>query len=172
MKKKMGRLLQPDMGGYVAVMLLFVIAAALFQNYILAAAELVLTAVILLFYLLHRNSRKKRIREYVRKTLDEMNGTEGAREPFPMVVVRLNDDGVVYANSTFIELTGFQDTMKEQTIQETLPGFTTDWLLSDKTEYPHDVAMENRRYRVYGSVIRSEDPNTQTIGVLTNLPSK
>ena len=134
MNKKMGRLLQPDMGGYVAVMLLFVAAAAVFQNYILAAAELVLTGAILLFYLLHRRNRKKRIQEYVRKTLDDMNGTQGAREPFPMVVVRLNDNGIVYANDPFIKLTGFQDLMKEQTIQEILPGFVTDWLLSDKNE--------------------------------------
>ena len=166
MNKKMGRLLQPDMGGYIAVMLVFVAAAAVFQNYILAIAELVVTGAVLLFYLLYRNNRKKRIKEYVSKSLDEMNGTQGAREPFPMVVVRLSDDGIVYANDTFIKITGFQDVMKEQTIQETLPGFTTDWLLSDKNEYAHDVTMEKRRYRVYGSVIRSEDPKQPHLGVL------
>ena len=166
MNKKMGRLLQPNMGIYIAVMLVFAAATAVFQNYILAAAELAVTVVTLLFYLIYRNNRKKRVKEYVRKNLDEMNGTQGAREPFPMVVVRLNDDGVVYANDAFIKITGFQDVMKEQTIQETLPGFTTDWLLSDKYEYAHDVTMEKRRYRVYGSVIRSEDPKQPHLGVL------
>ena len=37
MNKKLGRLLQPSMGGYIALMFGFALAAALFQNYILAA---------------------------------------------------------------------------------------------------------------------------------------
>ena len=45
MKKKIGRLLQPSMGGYLTVMIAFAVAAALFQNYILAGIELVITAV-------------------------------------------------------------------------------------------------------------------------------
>ena len=166
MNKKIGRLLQPNMGGYVAVMLLFVAAAVAFQSYVLAFAELGLTAVILLFYMISRNNRKKRIKEYVRKSRDEMNGTQGAREPFPMAVVRLNDDGIVFVNGAFTKLTGFHDVWREQHIQEILPGFTTEWLRSDKNEYAHDVTLEKRRYRVYGSVIHSDDPKQPHLGVL------
>ena len=165
MNKKIGKLLHPDMGGYVAVMLVFVAAAVLFQNYLLASAELVLTGVIVLFYLLQRNRRKKRVQEYVRKSLNEMNGGQDAREPFPMAVLRLSDDGIVYANDAFVKLTGFQDVMKEHTIQEILPDFSTDWLASGKTEYAHDVTVDKRRYRVYGDRIRSEDAKNN-LGVL------
>ena len=166
MNKKLGRLLQPNMGGYLIVMLGFALAAALFGNYILSAVELVITAVVFALHRVNKTNRRKKLQEFVQKHLDTMTGEAGSKPPFPMVVVRLADGGIVYANDLFVHLTGFQDTMKEQKIPDILPGFSTDWLTSGKTEYAYDVTLENRRYRVYGSVILADDPGKTQLGVL------
>jgi len=164
--KKIGRLLQPGMGGYITVMLVFSLAAVLFDNYILAAAELAVTAVVFVIHLTTRAKRRKRLQEYLRSRLDDVTESHGSKAPFPMVVLRLSDGGVVYVNDAFVKLTGFQDTMAERTVAEILPGFSIQWLLSGKTEYAYDVTLASRRYRVYGNVVRTEDPNKTDLGVL------
>ena len=166
MNKKIGRLLQPSMGGYVAVMLVFSLAALLFDNYILAALDLLLTAVVFMIYMLYQVKRRKRLQEYLQNQLDGVTGYQGGKEPFPMLVLRLSDNGIVYVNDAFVKLTGFQDTMAEHSVEEVLPGFSTQWLQSGKTEYAYDVTMQGRRYRVYGNMIRGEDPQKTDLGVL------
>ena len=166
MNKKLARLLQPAMGGYLIVMLGFAIAAALFQNYLLAAIELVVTAVVLTIHQMNRTNRRKKMQKFLQHHMDEMSGTRGTQSPFPMLVVRLADGGVVYANDDFVKLTGFQDVMMEVKVTDVLPGFATDWLTSGKTEYAYDVTIENRRYRVYGTMIRANDMDQTPLGVL------
>ena len=166
MNKKLGRLLHPSMGGYLAVMIAFVVAAAVSQNYILAGAELVVTAAVLVVYRISRTSRRKKLQEFAQKHLDELSGTDGTKAPFPMLVVGLADHGVVYANDAFVSLTGFQDSLKEMKVTDVLPGFATDWLTSGKTEYAYDVSIDGRRYRVYGSEVRADDPMQTHLGVL------
>ena len=83
-----------------------------------------------------------------------------------MLVLRLEDNGIVYANDTIRKIAGFQDNLSERTLEEVLPGLSTDWLTSGKSEYPYDVTLEKRRYRVYGTPVRAEDPNSTMLGVL------
>ena len=166
MNKKLGRLLRPGMGVYIGVMFGFCLTAAVLRQYVLAGIELAVTGLVLALYLVHKNKQRKQLRDFIHRTLDDMNATEGSRSPFPMVVFRLADSGIVYANSRFQKLTGFQDTMSERCVEEILPGFATDWLSSGKNEYPYDVTLENRRYRVYGSVVRGDDPQQTRLGIL------
>ena len=166
MNKKLGRLLRPNMGWYITVMLLFAVAAAVFGDYWLAGLELLVTAGVFVLYMTNRSRRKKRLQEFVQKYLDENTGIQGAKSPFPVLVLRLEDNGIVYANDTFRKIAGFQDNLSERTLEEVLPGFSTDWLTSGKSEYPYDVTLEKRRYRVYGTAVRAEDPNSTMLGVL------
>ena len=166
MNKKLGRLLHPTMGGYLAIMIVFAAGAAVFQNYILAAVELAVTLLVLILHRVGHRNRKKKLQEYIQKHLDELSGVSGTRAPFPMLVMRLEDGGVVYVNDVFGKLTGFQDAMAERNIADVLPGFNGEWLTSGKSEYAYDVTIENRRYRVYGSTVRAEDPGKTHLGVL------
>ena len=166
MNKKLGRLLRPNMGWYISVMLLFAVAAAVFGDYLLAALELLVTVGVFALYMNFRNRRKKRLQEFIQKHMDETGGVQGAKTPFPVLVLRLEDNGIVYANDDFRRITGFQDNLSERTLEEILPGFATDWLTEGKTEYPYDVTLEKRRYRIYGNAIRAEDPVSTMLGVL------
>ena len=77
MNKRLGRLLQPAMGGYLIVMLGFALGAALFENYILAGIELAVIMVVLILYRLGRTRRRRKLQDFLQKHLDEMNGIAG-----------------------------------------------------------------------------------------------
>ena len=166
MNKKLSRLFRPVMGFYFIFMLGFAVAAALMQDYVLAGLELVITAALFTLYLILKNQRRIQLQKYLDTALQETEGITGAKTPFPIVVTRMGDEGIVYVNDAFLTLTGFQDTMAERQLSDILPGFTTDWLSSGKTEYPYDVTLQDRRYRVYGSLIQTDDTHSTQLGVL------
>ncbi len=166
MNKKLGWLLRPGAGILFVFLMGFAVAAGLMQYYILAGVELGVAAVLLALYLISQGQRRKLLRKYLAEQLDETKGITGAKTPFPMLVVRLEDDGIVYANDTFVRLTGFQDTMNERWVGNVLPGFSTGWLSAGKTEYPYDVTLQGRRFRVYGTVIQAQASLECRLGVL------
>jgi len=166
LNKRIGRLLRPNMGLYFVLLFVFVVAAAAQKAYALAGIELAAWALIMTLYLVNSSNRKKKLKAFVEKTNDTLTGVDGQRPPFPMVVVRLADSGIVYVNDWFVGLTGFSDTMMERDIMDVLPGFDTQWLIAGKDEYPYDVRLRGRRYRVYGSLIQANDPKQTQLGVL------
>ncbi len=163
--KKLGRFLQPSMGSYFLFMLVFAVVAVVLQYYVLAIVEFAVVALLIVLYLLYRARRRRELQAFIQKTTEEMTGTAGAETPFPIAVVRLSDNGIVYVNDVFAGLVDFQDTTDEKRIDEILPGFTTDWIISGKTEYPYDVTLRNRRYRVYGKTVCANDPKQTMLGV-------
>ena len=166
MNRKLGRLLRPGMGMYFFVMAAFCAAALLEQQYWLAAAETSVTLLVFMLYIMSRNRRDRQIQQYIQTASNTMEATSHGESPLPAVLVRLGDGGIIWANHRFSELTGYADTMMEQQLEEVLPDFSTEWLASGKTECPHDVMLNGRRYRVYGSTIRAEDNFGTMLGVL------
>jgi len=166
MNKKLGRLLQPRIGVYFLIMLGFSVGAAALQYYVLAAAELGITALAFVGYMIYHNYRHRELQTFLQKVTDEMCRTTGAEAPFPVAVVRLSDNGIVFANERFAQITGFQDTMSEVSTEDVLPGFSTQWLMDGKVEYPYDVTVSGRRYRVYGTAVRADDPQATQLGVI------
>ncbi len=166
MKKKLRRMLQPNMGIYLALFLGFVIATAVLQQYVLAGIQLFVWVLLLAAYLLHYARRKKQLKEFIEKAVDQQAGVAGQKPPFPMAVVRMADSDIVFANERFIKLTGLNDTLKERNICDVLSGFDIQWLTEGKTEYPYDVRFNGHRYRVYGSVIQDNEAPEIQLGVL------
>ncbi len=165
MNKKLGRHLRPGVGIYFVVLLMFTVAAGLLEQYLLAAGTLGVTALLFVLHLLMRANRRKNLKAFLESNLDEME-QNNAVAPFPMVAIRLDDNGIIYASDGFIQLTGFRDTLKEQYITKILPSLKLDWLISGKTEYPYDVTIDKRRYRAYGTTIQANDPQGTWLGVL------
>ena len=166
MNHKLGKLLRPGMGVYFAVMALFCAATLVAGHYWLAAGESAVTLLVFAGYRISRNRRDRQIRRYIQSASNTLESMGKGESPFPALLVRLGDGGIIWTNSRFSELTGVADTMVEPQLDEILPGFSTDWLASGKTEAPHDVTMNNRRYRVYGTAIRAEDNRGTMLGVL------
>ncbi len=166
MNKKLGRLLRPNMGMYFILLFCFALAAVLLQQYLLASIELAVLAIGIALYLVLRANRKKQLKAFLEKTVDEQSGIQGQRPPFPMLLVRLSDGGILFANDRFVNLTGFHDMMSERRVADALPGFDLQWLQEGKTEYPYDIKLADRRYRVYGMMIPTDDPMDTRLGVL------
>ena len=166
MNKKLGRLLRPNMGWYITVMILFAVTTALLGHYWVAGAEFLICSAVLVIYLLLKGRRRKQLTRFIHKTLDNMNEVKGLRPPFPAVCFRLDDRGIVHANSKFEKLTGYSDMLKERSLEEYLPGFSVDWLMEGKTESPYDATIEKKRFRVYGTVVMADDPKKTQLGIL------
>ena len=165
MNKKLGRLLHPGMGMYFLVMLAFCLAALLMNQLALAAVEAFVTGALYLSYTIMRKSRHRELKRYIDAAPNTIESVGKGESPFPTVMARLGDGGIVWANEQFTSITGLSDTMAEQYLSDVLPQFTTEWLVDRKTEAPYDVTVNGRRYRVYGSFIRSDDPMGTMLGV-------
>lgn len=166
MKKRLIRLLRPGFGVFFVLLMAFAGAAVYLQYYMLAMVEFSVIAVTLIAYLIYWNLRRKNIQKYLHKTMENVTASQGSQPPFPMVALRLEDDTVVYANDAFTRITGFRDQMAERTMDQVIPGFSTDWLSNGKNQYPYDVTLQRRRYRVYGTTVYANDPKAPRLGVL------
>ena len=166
MRRKLGRLLRPGMGLYFLVMAAFCAAALLTGQYWLAAGETGVPLLVFMAYIMNRSRRNRQIQKYIQDASNTLEATSRGESPLPAVLARLGDGGIIWANHRFSQLTGYADTMMEQDLDEILPGFSTDWLASGKTECPQDVTLGSRRYRIYGTTIRAEDSKGTMLGVL------
>ena len=166
MNKKLSRLFWPGLWVYFVFMAGFSVAAFLMNNWILAAVEAGITLLLLAYYVVCRARRRNAIQSYVKTAFGSGNRENGADSPFPMVLVRLGDGSILWANEQFTQITGYQETYLEQRLDSVLPEVTLEWLAAGKNEYAHDVTLGDRRYRVYGSTLRAEDSEGTALGML------
>jgi len=166
MNKKLGRLLWPGLWLYLLVMAAFVVAAVALQYYILAAVEAAVFLIVLSYYLFSRSNRRREVRSFVRTALGTADGGSSAEIPFPMVLVRLGDNSIIWANDRFCSVTGYQDKYLEQPLSSVLPDMPTNWLTTGKDEAPYDITLADRRYRIHGTTVRANDPDGTMLGML------
>ncbi|MBO5129234.1 MAG: DHH family phosphoesterase [Oscillospiraceae bacterium] len=165
MNKKLGRLLHPGMGIFFLIMLGFCLATLVLGDYLLAAVEGIVTLTMYLFYMMKRSHRHQQLQQYLQSIPGAIESVSHGESPFPTVAARLGDGGIIWANEAFINLTGLSDSMAEHLLTDALPNFTTDWLVDRKTEAPYDITLDGRRFRVYGTSYRADDPAGTMIGV-------
>ena len=157
--KKLSRLLEPNLKFYFAVMLLFAVAA-IPVNWQLALAEGTLT-VLLYFYF--RQSNQKR-RQGVLQYIDSVTGSVDTaskstliNSPLPTLVFRPDTGEIIWSNESFLQLAGVREHLFEMRLSEAVPDFQVQWLLSGKQESPERGELNNHRFRVYGSLVRSRN---------------
>ena len=166
MNKKLGRLLYSHVWIYFVMMAGFAIASLVMKQYILAGIELLLTIVAVFIYATHKRNRHWEVQQFLNKLTDSQTGAKGAESPFPTVVIRLPEGQILHTNEAFSGATGYRSGMTEKTIGEVVPGLPTDWLAAGKTEYPYDISVQQRRYRVFATTVRADDPSNTPMGVL------
>ena len=152
--KKLSRLLEPNLKFYFAVMLLFAVAA-IPVNWQLALVEGTLT-VLLYFYF--RQSNQKR-RQGVLQYIDSVTASKSTliNSPLPTLVFRPDTGEIIWSNESFLQLAGVREHLFEMRLSEAVPDFQVQWLLSGKQESPERVELNNHRFRVYGSLVRSRN---------------
>ena len=158
MNKKLGRLFWPGLWVYFVVMAAFVVAAALLEQWILAGVEAAALLLVIGFYLYCRTKRKRSIQQFVKSAFNSYESVSGTDTPFPMALIRLGDNNLLWANDRFSQITGYQPRYLEQPLKGILPNLSTEWLADGKHEYPYDMTIGDRRYRIYGTTTRADDP--------------
>ena len=165
-KNKLNRLLRPHMGVYFAAMGVFSALAMLMEQYWLGATMAAAAMLLYGVYSLDRNNRRRDLQRYLQSAENTLEASSKGDAPFPAVLVRLGDGGIVWTNQLFNSMTGFNDTMMEHNLQDMVPELSLDWLTDRKTECPYDVTINGRRYRVHGTIPRATGHMGDMLGVL------
>ena len=160
MKKSVGRLLYPNTVWYFAVMLLFAAAAAVLRQYYLAGGALIVTLIVFTISRVQLSRRKRQLMSYVQTATDSVGISVHAGSAFPMAVIRLPENEIIWGNPSFFAITGLSNTACYQTLDSVISGFSTSWLREGQSELPGDRIIGGRRYRIYGNYVRSEDDAT------------
>lgn len=166
MDRKLERLLRPTRGAYFLVMLAFCAAAVVLRHFWLACAELGVTLVLFLLYTAGRKHQDRQFRQFIQSDPSTLEHVSKGSSPMPAVLVRLEDGTILWENHRFAELTGGRNTVSERLLSDVLPDVSLDFLTSGKNEYAHDVKLNDRRYRIYGTLLNSEEKTGIRTGVL------
>ena len=166
MNRKLGRLLEPGMDLFFMVMLIFSAASMIAGAVALALTELVITGLLYGYYQYSKLKRRRELEAFIHSATNTLGNTDGGKTPFPMALVRMGDGALIWANDGFVDLSGFRDKLHEQKITDLMPEFKMDWLVSGKREYPGDVGVNGRRYRIFGTTVRADDPSKTMLAAL------
>ena len=155
------RFLVPGAPLYFVVLLLLSAVAALMGQYVLAGVELAVTAVMLVLFRISTARKKKEILRYIQSTTASLDTALRDELPLPMAIVSIANNEVFWSNDHFNQLTGLKPSTFSPKLETVLPKLSIRWLAEGKPECPGDYALGNRRYRVLGSQIHSDqyDPS-------------
>ena len=154
--KKLSRLLEPNMKFYFVCMAGFGLLA-FSVSYTLAIVELLAT--LLLYWLFRRGSQKRRqgVLQYIDSvtgSVDTASKSTLIHSPLPTLVFRPDTGEVIWSNEAFLRLTGFRDDLFGMKIDAAMPQFPVQWLLEGKRDCSERVEVNNRRFHVYGNLVR------------------
>ncbi len=166
MNKKLGKLLDPSMGLYFLVLLIFSGAAFLLDQMVLAVVGVASTALLFTLYQIRRARQRKELAAYIQSAANSLDTAIKGEMPMPMALIRLVDGSVIWSNKQFAEATGMKESLFEQKLSKVMPTFTTDWLAGGKTECPYDLLLRERRYRIYGSTFHEKDAGSDLLGAI------
>ena len=108
-----------------------------------------------------RSSKKRR--QSVLQYIDNVTGNVDTaskstliNSPLPIMVFCPDTGEVIWSNENFLQLAGVREHLFEMKVEDAAPEFPVQWLLEGRQECPERVHMNNRRFRVYGSLVRAK----------------
>ncbi|MDO4314700.1 MAG: DHH family phosphoesterase [Oscillospiraceae bacterium] len=159
--KKLSRLLEPNLKLYFLCMVLFALAAVTVSP-VLALAEGVATVGLYLYFTQSNQKRRQNILQYIDSvtgSVDTASKSTLINSPLPIMVFRPDTGEVIWSNENFLQLAGVREHLFEMKVEDAVPNCPVQWLLEGKQECPERVLMNNRRFRVYGSLVRAKGRN-------------
>ena len=159
MNRKISKLLQPSGQLYFVILILFALASALF-SIPLAVLEAVVVLILGLYTRTNGHKRRREITKYIENitgNVDVATKDTMVNSPLPMVIFRPESDDIIWTNDRFLRLTGDREHLFDAKLSSVVPGFDTRWLLEGKNECPDHITFCNRRFIVYGHLVRTGD---------------
>ena len=169
-KKSYQRILEPTQVLYLVCMALFAVAAFLLKHYRLAAVEGAVVLILFVVSVITRRRNARALDAYIESiTYDTENAKNSTllNFPLPMAVFRLSNSEVVWGNDAFFAMFGNNAGRLDAQLAALIPEFSGKWLMEGKTRYPSLVEVNDRKYQMYGNLIRGEkdDENNAIMGI-------
>ncbi len=155
MDKKLDRLVRPGKGIFFLILFSFCALAFLAGHYWLGAGETLVALLTFGYYLIDRQHRRRLLRQYIQSEPDTLESSSKGDGPLPAVMVRMEDGSIVWENYRFAELSSSLKNVVDEKITDIMPGANLEFLAAGKNEAPQDVLLGGRRYRLYGTLLRS-----------------
>lgn len=149
----------PIRSGILWFMLLFAASAAVLRQYYLAGGALLATVIVFIISRAQLSRRKRELMSYVQKATDSagISVHAGPRSQWQSSGCRQRDH---LGKPSFFAITGLSDTASYQKLEAVIPDFSNKWLSEGHSEMSGDRNIGDRRYRIYGNFVRSEDSTT------------
>lgn len=161
--KKLTRLLEPNLKLYFLVMVAFSVLSAT-VSVKLGLTEFAATVALYVYFTRASQSRRQGILQYIDNltgSVDTASKSTLINSPLPIMVFRPDTGEVIWSNENFLQLAGVREHLFEMKVEDAVPHLPVEWLLEGKSECPERVFMNNRRFRVYGSLVRSRGKGTE-----------
>ncbi len=71
-------------------------------------------------------------------------------------VIESDTNEIVWGNPAFADMVRAKDGIFGKRFYDLVPDFDMSWVMEGKTECPHEVSLNDKVYRVYGSMARNE----------------
>ena len=158
MDKRFSRMIESGTRLTFVVMLLFAAVTWVKIHWAAGLCELILVGLLYLYYRQRSKRRAAEIRKYVENlafSVDDASKHSMVNFPLPMVILRVDTGEIVWCNDGFGDISGKKDGLFETHITDVLHGFDTRWIMEGKTVCPYDVELGERKYQVYGNMVRS-----------------
>ena len=155
--KKMPRLLEPNMKLYFLCLLVFAVLA-IPVSIPLAIVEALAAAGLYAYLTKANQKRRQSVLQYIDSvagSVDTASRSTFANSPLPIMVFRPDTGELVWSNDDFNRLAGVQEKRFDLRVEDAVENFPIQWLLEGRQECPERVVMNGRRFRVYGSLVRS-----------------
>ncbi len=162
MNKKISRLLEPNLILYFLLLIVFAVASLFFVPW-LGIAEVVVAAFAYLWVRRDNLRRKRSVMQYIENvagSVDSASHSTLVDSPLPSMVFRPETQEILWSNESFRGVVDSKEQIFDKRVGDVLPNFSTRWLLEGRQECPERVVVGQRRYRVYGSMVRAQAKNT------------
>ena len=163
MNNNLRRLLEPGTRLYFVFLVIFAAIAFVF-NTKLAFAEIAVVALLLVYSVIVSRRRRKALQAYIESVTADIETVKSdtlINFPLPMVAFKLEDTSVVWGNNFFSDIFGKKKFHFDTRLSELVPGFKSKWLTEGKLQYPELVQVEDKKYRVYGNIVRGEGESSR-----------
>lgn len=157
-KKGLSHLLEPSFRLYFLFLAAFAVATALAGQYVLACVEGIIVLALLAYFRHGNDVRKREILSYIDNISSNMDVAAKdtmVNAPLPMVIFQAETEEVIWSNDRFLQITGERDHLFDRKVTEAAPGFDPRWLMEGKTQCPTEVHLGDRRFLVFGHLVRT-----------------
>lgn len=152
---------------YNLLLLSFAILSFVFQLYYLAVLEALAILALAIFTMITAKKRKKKIADYIESVgfvVDNATKDTLRNSPLPMVIFHPENNGIVWTNNTFLEVTGQSEEVLEKRLTDIIPNFSSKWLMEGKPVDPELVELGGKKFQLYGKIVRM--PQTEGLNYL------